>query len=636
MILLYESGEAAFADNGLGALPDAVSCTVTEARNGEFELAMEYPLSGLHYADLLPRRLITAPPRPGAGPQPFRIYRITRPLNGRVTVYAQHVSYDLSGVVAGPFTAGSAQAAMAALQEAAEGAGFSFFTDIASTAEMRAAVPSSVRSLLGGTEGSLLDTYGGEYEWDGFTVRLLSRRGQDSGVTIRYGKNLTALQQDEDVSGTATAVYPYWAGQDGTLVTLPEKTVAAPGEHDYKATVPLDLSGEFTEQPTAGQLRERAEQYVQANNPAAPAVSLSVSFQPLDQTEEYKDLALLERVNLCDTVTVEYPALGVEAAARCVKTVYDVLRDRYTSVELGDARVNIADTVARQQQEIEKAPTASAMQQAILNATNAITGNKGGYVVLRDGDGDGEPDEILIMDSPDVLTAQRVWRWNSGGLGYSSGGYNGPYGTAITQDGAIVADFITAGSLNAGVIKSGRIVGQANPNVYFDLDAGELAASEIVDPNGGAEAVIGTQTVGGQPSQGLEVRLGEDSLFLSPGGIGGSGREAGTAGLKSFSLAFPGLAVDSNGLADYTVTIGAGGLIITDNALQQQLVQISGSRIQVTAPGDTVTFANLYPDFFEVWTGGHRVLQCHESAVTVNTDLQVIGELTVNGVPINP
>lgn len=480
MILLYPSEETAFADNGLGALSDAISCTVTEARNGEFEAQLEYPLTGIHYGELAARRILTVKPNPTADPQPFRIYRITRPLSGKVTVYARHISYDLSGVTVAPFTASSAAGAFAAIQQNATGNNaFSFWTDVTGTGNLSVAVPSSARSLLGGSEGSILDVFGGEYEFDSFTVRLRGRRGQDSGVSIRYGKNLTSLEQDENIAGVATGVYPFWAGEDGALVTLPEKTVDAPGTYDFAYVIPLDLSGEFEEAPSVSQLRERAQRYVEDNDIGVPSVSLSVAFQPLEQTEEYKDIALLEKVNLCDTVTVEYPALGVSATAKCVKTVYDALKDRYTAIELGDAKANFVDTVLQQEKKIEKVPTTSYIQQAVLNATNLITGNKGGYVVLHDSTGDGEPDEILIMDRPDIAAARKVWRWNSGGLGYSSTGYNGPYGTAMTQDGAIVADFITAGILNAGIIKSGRIAGQSNPNVYFDLDSGEIrVASE--------------------------------------------------------------------------------------------------------------------------------------------------------------
>lgn len=519
MLLLYPSTETAFADNGLGALSDAISCTVTEARNGEFELEMEYPIAGIHYGELKNRCIVTAKPNPYADPQPFRIYRITRPLGGKVKVYAQHTSYDLSGVTVEPFSASSAAGAFSEIESKATGNnGFTFWTDNQDAGNMTVSVPSSVRSILGGTEGSILDTYGGEYEWDGYQVRLWSQRGQNSGVTIRYGKNLTSLEQDENIAGVATGVYPYWAGENGDLVTLPEKTVDAPGTYDFEYYIPLDLSGEFEEQPTVSQLRERAEQYVEDNNIGIPTVSLSVAFQPLDQTEEYKDIALLERVNLCDTVTVEYPELGVSATAKCIKTVYDALKDRYTSIDLGDAKTNMADTIIQQQKEIEKVPTSSAMQQAILNATNLITGNKGGYVVLRDTTGDGEPDEILIMDTADIETAQKVWRWNNGGLGYSSTGYNGPYGTAITQDGAIVADYITTGSLNASLIKtgvinadlikSGRISGQDNPNVYFDLDIGELRASSITSTDGNARADIGTAVTSLGTTTGINIRIG--------------------------------------------------------------------------------------------------------------------------------
>lgn len=474
MILLYPDAEIDFADNGLGALSDAISCTVTEARNGEFEAQLEYPISGIHYSDIAPRCILTVKPNPYADPQPFRIYRITRPLGGRVTVYAQHISYDLSGVTVSPFTASSVTGAFAEITaNSTDNNNFAFWTDIQDAGEMAVSVPSSVRAVLGGTEGSILDTYGGEYEWDGYTVRLWSQRGQTNGMTIRYGKNLTSLEQDENIANVATGVYPYWAGEDGALVTLPEKTVDAPGTYEFERYIPLDLSGEFEEQPTVSQLRTRAQQYVEDNNIGVPTVSLSVAFQPLDQTEEYKDIALLERVNLCDTVTVEYPALGVSATAKCVKTVYDALKDRYTSIELGDAITNLVDTVIQQQQEIEKVPTTSAMQQAILHATNLITGNKGGYVVLRDTNGDKEPDEILIMDKADIAQAQKVWRWNSGGLGYSSTGYNGPYGTAITQDGAIVADYITAGILQGIKIiaDDGQIAGWdiSSRAIYKDI-----------------------------------------------------------------------------------------------------------------------------------------------------------------------
>lgn len=514
MILLYPQSESNFNNNGIGALSDAISCNITEERNGIYELEMQYPISGLHYSEIKNRSIIFVKPDPYRDPQPFRVYRITKPLSGQVTVYGQHISYDLSGIVVSPFSASSCLAALQGIETYSSTENpFTFWTDKSNTGNFSVDVPSSVRSLLGGTEGSILDVYKGEYEFDRWDVKLWNQRGQNSGVTIRYGKNLTDLQQDENISNIATGVYPYWKGSDNELVELPEKIVNAPGTYHFTKIIPLDFSGDFQDKPSEDQLRQRAEQYVEDNEIGVPAVSITVAFQPLEQTEEYKDIALLERINLCDTVTVEYPELGVSATAKCVKTVYDVLKDKYSSIELGEAKTNIADTIANQQKVIEETPTTSFMQQAITNATNIITGNKGGYVIMRDSNGDGEPDEILIMDTPSINTSQKVWRWNNGGLGYSSSGYNGPYSTAITQDGAIVANFITAGILNGNLIKTGRIQSLTPGGPYFDFSAnggkGEIASSVLkgVDDDSSCLAIIGKGSFSdGTAYEGIDVR----------------------------------------------------------------------------------------------------------------------------------
>lgn len=502
MILLYQQNETAFDNNGLGALPDTISCTVTEERNGVFEAELQYPITGIHYGDIQPRNILYVKPDPYCDPQPFRIYRVTKPLSGRVTVYAQHISYDLSGIVLSPFEATSAQEAFLEIKKnSSTDNPFTFYTDISSDSPLTVSVPSSIRSIMGGQEGSILDTYGGEYEYDLWEVKLLSQRGQNSGVTIRYGKNLTDLNQDENISNVATGVYPYWKGQaegseEETVVVLPEKIVNAAGTYSFTRIVPLDLSGEFDGPPTEKQLKDRAEQYVEDNDIGVPAVSITVAFQPLEQTEEYKDIAQLERVNLCDTVTVEYPDLGVSATAKCVKTVYDALKDKYTSIELGEARTNITDTMLQQQQEyqaeLEKVPTTSAMQKAIANATLLITGNSGGYVVIRNSaDGTANnPDEILIMDTPDVESAQKVWRWNLGGLGYSSTGPDGKFIPAITQDGSIVATFITSGSMNAKVITTGVLKSQ-DGKTFINLDSGQFQFKDYLKLMGNNLHVIG-------------------------------------------------------------------------------------------------------------------------------------------------
>ena len=477
--VLYESTESTFETNGLGVLSDTISCQVVEERNGIFEITLEYPLTGIHYQEIKQRRIIFVKPNPYEDPQPFRIYRITKPLSGKITVYAQHISYDLSGVPVSPFSSSSVTGALSGLKtNAAVTNPFSFWTDKTSTGDFAVTAPTSTRTLLGGSDGSILDVFGGEYKFDRWTVRLYNNRGKNSGVSIRYGKNLMDLQQDENISNVVTGIYPYWLSSEGELTELPEKIVNAPGTYDFTRISAIDFSGDFEEAPTEEQLRDRANDYISSNNVGVPTVSITVEFQPLEQTEEYKDIALLERVTLCDPVNVEYSELGVSATAKCVKTTYDALKDKYISIELGDAKTNIADTIIQQQQEINEKPSVSFLEQAVINATNWITGNKGGYVIFQR-NADGQPYEILIMDTPDINTATKVWRWNNGGLGYSSNGYEGPFATAITQDGAIVANFITTGTLQANLIKSG-IIQSRDGRAYFNLDTGQISATQLI------------------------------------------------------------------------------------------------------------------------------------------------------------
>lgn len=454
----YYDGTTSLQGNGVGVLRDAVRCTVTEERNGAFELEMVYPITGQHYSSLALRGLILAKPNPYGEAQYFRIYKISRPINGQVTVNAQHISYDLSGIPVGPCTALNAVDALQQLKSHAEvSCDYTFWTDIQTVADFSVAVPSSMRSLLGGVEGSVLDVYGGEYEWDNTTVKLHSQRGTDRGVTIRYGKNLTDLTQEESCAEVYTGVYPYWVDSDGNVTQITGSPVVnvPGGQYDFVRVLTLDVSQDIKEQPTAAQLRQAALDYISANKVGVPKVSLTLSFAQLEQTAEYADMALLERVLLCDTVHVQFAKLGVSADARCIKTVYDVLLERYDSVELGDARSSLANTVADMGKTVQSTvnKTRSDLERAIDRATQLITGNLGGNVIMHKSANSDYPDEILIMDTADIKTAKKVWRWNASGLGYSSTGYNGPYGLAITANGEIVADFITSGTIDANEVK---------------------------------------------------------------------------------------------------------------------------------------------------------------------------------------
>lgn len=470
--ILYESTETQFTSNGLGRLVDTISATVTEERNGVYELEFEYPISGEKY-DLIKEGRIVAVTHDETGDiQPFILYKRTATIDGKVKFNAHHLSYRLSNIVVKPFTASGIVDAMAQIVPNSMNPNpFVFWTDKVVTSQFENETPRSVRSLLGGERGSLLDVFGkGEYEFDKWTVKLHLNRGQDSGVTIRYGKNLSDITQEIDASGYYNAVAPYWKGEDET-VTLPDLVVLE--DVDEIRAVPLDLTNEFENAPTQAELRDMAQTRLENSSGINISENIKADFVQLWQTEEYKEYAPLQRVRLCDTVTIIYEPLGVYSIQKkviCVK--WNVLLDRYDEIELGDSQVTLADLVVDMTQKItEDLPTTSMMANAIANATNKITGNKGGYVVLHS-DANGTPYEFLVMDSPNINTAVNVWRWNLGGLGFSSNGYNGDYSKlALTMDGQINADMITTGLLSANRIRGGvlQLGGEDNGNGVMEL-----------------------------------------------------------------------------------------------------------------------------------------------------------------------
>lgn len=469
--ILYDSTETAFTSNGLGGLPDAIEAKVKEQRNGIYELEMVYPVSGLHYDLITLDRIICVTHDDTKDHQPFDIYKISKVLNGRVTINARHISYRLNKIPVQPFTAGSCSAAMLALgTNAAVTCPFTFWTDKSVTKDYAVTVPASIRSLLGGTQGSILDVYGtGEYEFDKWDVKLHLHRGANNGVTIRYGKNLTELNDENDNGDAFTGVYPYWLGQDGTVVTLPEQVVYA-SPHDDRV-IPLDLSQDFQEAPTENALRAAAQSYVDSHA-AKIQTSIKISFVQLWQTNEYKNVASLQRVKLCDTVTVYHPYLGVSTTTQVAEVVWNVLKDRYDSMTLSQVQASLAETIAAYGVETAGLAQKSFVASAVAAASLLIQGGYGGHVVIGT-NADGWPEEILIMDTEDRSTAVNVIRMNMGGIGFSSNGYNGPYDTAWTVDGHFVADWIDTGTLTANIMKAG-VLTDAFGRFFLNLETGEF------------------------------------------------------------------------------------------------------------------------------------------------------------------
>lgn len=471
--ILYDADRTSFpagVDNGLGVLADAMSCKVTQELNGQYELELHYPVEGIHYGEIALRAILRATVGPDGKLQPFRVYRIVPGMNGTAAIYARHIAYDLGGYVVSPFTAADAPSAVAAIKSHAMPTDFPFAltTGKATVATMSVTVPSSAWGLLGGQQGSLLDVYGGEYEFDEWAVRLLTRRGADRGVSVRYGKNLTDLTQDANCASCYTGVVPYWRGNDVTVTAAP---VYAEGDFGYTRFMPLDLSSSFKQQPTQAQLQAEAAAYIKRNQIGVPAVSWDVKLALLAQSSGYEDVAFLEQIYLGDTVGVYFHRLGVDAKARVNKIVWDCLLERYDSVALGSVKANIAATIAGQQKEIDAKPSVSLVEQISSSLAAALLGANGGSVRLLDTNDDGEPDELYIADDPDPTKAKKVWRFNYEGWAASSTGYNGPYTMGATIAGGIQAWMITAANLVAGTIASEQ------GNFLINLDGGTIDTS---------------------------------------------------------------------------------------------------------------------------------------------------------------
>ena len=516
--ILFEPTETAFTSNGLGRL-QAVRCEVTEERNGPYELEIDVPVWDPHYKDIKIDCFILATHDDTGDLQPFKIYAHDNPLDGICTFYAHHISYELNHVILRPFTASSAAEAVSKISgHSVNENPFTFWTDKDVASPFSIKTPRSVRAALGGQAGSLLDVYGGEYEFDKYTVKLYVNRGQRKDLTIRYRKNLADFVQKLSAEGTYNSVVPYWYKEEddtSTLVMLDDPVVTGEGVTD-PVVVPLDLTEKFDQAPTQAQLRAAAVSHL-AGHSVDPDENIEIDFIALWQTEEYTDVAALERCELCDRVNVAVGPLGLKVTnVEIIKTVHNVLTGRYNSMELGSARTSLAETI---QKAVEDEVSAQILQQAsrdrgyvdaaIESATDLITGGLGGYVVINR-DANGKPTEILIMDTASTATATNVIRMNQNGIGFSTNGYAGPYTTAWTINGAFVADFITSGTLNANLIKAGIIADDAGLN-YWNMLTGDFRITNAAHIGTGSTTIGDLATK--QEVEDLDDSLDQEEVF---------------------------------------------------------------------------------------------------------------------------
>src|SRR5690625_961850 len=354
MAILYKANETDFSHLGLGPLNDAISILVTEERNGIFELEMKYPVSGKVFHELKNDRIIKADAGHKLKDQRFKIIRITKPLKGIVTVYAEHVSYLTQDLALKPkvtFNGNARQALEHWKANLVDDNPFTVWSDISTTGKINWTIDEveNARRALGGVQGSILDVYGGEYLFDNYDIYLYQKRGVNSELLIAYGRNLVDLEQEEEIANTYTSIYPYsiYTDDDGNerMVTLPEYYIDS--EHVDKYARRKILVVDFTtdEIETVSALRSASRRYIKDNDVGVPKVNLKIQYVDLAKTLDYKHLALYEEVNLCDNVMIYFEKYDINTTAKVIKVVWDVLNERYDSIEVGEARASLSQAI---------------------------------------------------------------------------------------------------------------------------------------------------------------------------------------------------------------------------------------------------------------------------------------------------
>jgi phage minor structural protein len=475
MIKLYDRNETDFKHNGICILKP-LEAVVTEELNGDYSLKITMPRGN---KEIEIEQIIKVPTPKSE--QLFRVYNSDIDMLGNQVFYARHIFYDLLDYFIED-TRPSGNGALA-ISKILENTPFTGNSDVTNQGTAYYQMINPVKAILG-ADNAFIEVWGGELERDNFNIRMKNHLGTDRGVSIRYCKNLTGLRFVEDLSGVYTKIMPTGLKENGqTLLKIPEKYVSSPLIDNYVNTKTtrihysdIKIDEETSEAQALETLRNAAAQEFE-NGLDKPQITATVEFIPLQDTEEYKDFAVLESVYLGDTVKIFHEDLNIELEAKVIEYEFDALSKRYNKVILGNANPKYGDA-QKQYVKQQKAETTTALEQAIINATQLITGNQGGYIVMNPAE---KPQEIFIMDTPDISTSQKVWRWNLSGLGYSSTGINGPFALAMTMDGAIVADFITAGTINGSLIKAGSVQAGSLSQEYKKsvTDAINSSANEV-------------------------------------------------------------------------------------------------------------------------------------------------------------
>lgn len=465
--ILYEKDETAFTSNGLGRLRDCISCVVMEERNGIYECDFEYPIDGVNYDRIQCGRIIAVEHDESNDVQPFDIVGYSRPINGVVTFHCVHISYRQTALTVSGTNINSLADAFTLLGTAQPSNPFNYWTDKTSTGYMASGdgVPHSVRSILGGMEGSILDSYGGEYEWDTWTVKLWASRGSLKNFTIRYGVNLTDYSEDTDYTDTYTSVIPYWKGQDADgndlIIQGDMQSTSYPSFNGSGRCIPLDVTDKFDSDngtPTKAQVEAQGLAHINENQPYLPSQTIKVDFVRISDTPEYAQFKSLQTCKLCDSVNVMFARYNIEGQFKIVKTEYDVLQERYKAMELGTLSVTLSEALGITQAsatDLRSGGGGGGSSRTLLWTNNS--GSQTSYSFSATFS-DYDEIEVVFNRVGDLITkrmansgsatfrmlwgnyiAERTATISSGTMTFGNGGYYGGYNSGSRTNGSAYA-----------------------------------------------------------------------------------------------------------------------------------------------------------------------------------------------------
>lgn len=481
MLTIYDKATTSFNNLGIGVLRDFKSAPlITEILNGLYNLEFEYACDGWLSEYLVEENIIKA------NGQLFRIWNVKKNVNKTtITILAKHIFFDTEKNVwledVAPTNLTAQLALTWCLNRAKDSSPFTASGDCTNLASARY-VRTNLIDAVYNNDNAILKRFGGEIELNNYNVIIHNKRGTELGIEIRQKKNLTGADYELDFSQVATRIMPI--GNDGLL--LPERYIDSPIidnyfsplYYKYECNIGINEEEGITAEMAYQMMRDEVNKLL-ASGIDKPSVNIKIDFVELSKTLEYMQYSSLETAHLGDSCKVFIPSLKLSLTTRIVKTVYNCLKKRITSLELGSVKPNIATSRAKEDRTIKNALSidndTSILQKAKEQATGMINHPFAGYLYIDETTG-----QLYIMDTTDPNTAQKVWKWGLGGLGFSSTGINGPYGIAITQDGSIVADYITTGQINTNLIQG---YGELVTTVAENSDSLSKLISKTIESN---------------------------------------------------------------------------------------------------------------------------------------------------------